>query len=481
MKKYHVLDEKKIREKHEPRINEFSPYDIGIPLVDISDVLIEDIYYFRWHTYTRQIKKTPVGFVVTEFLPEVSWAGKYNTINCPASHHFYEGRWLHNRGILEDYARFWVSGEGDVRKYSFPLADAVVAAATVWGDYSLAEEIYEKMAENYTEWEMSHKRDTGLFYQIDNYDGMEFSISGNGERPTINSYMYADSVALSKIAKRLGKTEDAEAYQKKALDLKQLINERLWDKEAEFYKNRSESTGYELADVREEIGYLPWFYLIPEEKMSVAWKFLNDENHFFAPYGPTSAERCHERFMFHHTHMCLWNGPSWPFSTCQTIGALGKLLTHYENGDMKRADYFDLLHRYASCHFIERDGVREMWIDENLDPFTGEWLARRIMIEQGRDDWDRGVDYNHSTFCDLVISGLSGIEYNDGVLTVYPLFDESQLDYLCTDGVKCGDRYVTVIFDKTGERYGRGKGLTVLVDGKVRAASDKIEKISLEI
>ena len=157
------------------------------------------------------------------------------------------------------------------------------------------------------------------------------------------------------------------------------------------------------------------------------------------------------------------------------------LLTNYTQSIMAKGDHFDLLHRYARCHYIERDGVREMWIDENLDPFTGEWLARRKMIEGGRDDWDRGVDYNHSTFCDLVISGLGGIYYLDGKLTVEPLFDEAQLDYICLDGVMCGDHFITVIYDKTGERYGNGRGLSVLVDGVKRAEADGITKITLNI
>ena len=50
---------------------------------------------------------SPAGFVITEVLPNVPWAGKYNTINCPAAHHFYEGRWLHNTRYLASYAKFW--------------------------------------------------------------------------------------------------------------------------------------------------------------------------------------------------------------------------------------------------------------------------------------------------------------------------------------------------------------------------------------
>ncbi|MBQ7362951.1 MAG: hypothetical protein IJW48_00710 [Clostridia bacterium] len=478
---YLLLNKEEKRRQHECRNPKYAAFDIGFPLLDISDRTLEDVYYFRWQTYSEQIKMTPRGFVVTEFLPEVSWAGKYNTINCPATHHFYEGRWLHNRDILRDYARFWVSGEGDVRKYSFPLADSVIAACRVWDDYTLAAEIYGEMKENYAEWEKTHGRESGLFYQIDNYDGMEFSISGNGERPTINSYMYADAAALAEVARRIGNEAEAAKWQAKAERLRELINERLWDSEAEFYKNRSESTGYELSDVREEIGYIPWLYHIPEKQMSSAWKFLNDENHFYAPYGPTTAERCHPRFMFEHTHMCLWNGPSWPFSTCQTLGALANLLRDYEQGVMTKADYYELLHRYAACHYIERDGVRELWIDENLDPFTGEWLARKIMIAGGRADWDRGVDYNHSTFCDLVISGLAGVSLSDGALTVEPLFTESDLSYLCLDGVKYGDKFITVVYDRDGKRYGRGVGLSVFVDGELSAHSENIERLDIRL
>src|SRR5947199_41383 len=63
----------------------------NVPAFECADKTIEEIYYFRWWTYRKHIRKTPDGFVVTEFLPDVPWAGKYNTISCAAGHHFYEG------------------------------------------------------------------------------------------------------------------------------------------------------------------------------------------------------------------------------------------------------------------------------------------------------------------------------------------------------------------------------------------------------
>src|ERR1700749_2929977 len=65
----------------------------NIPLLDCPDPQIQRIYYFRWWTYRKHIEKTPDGFIISEFLPHVPWAGKFNSIPCAAGHHFCEGRW----------------------------------------------------------------------------------------------------------------------------------------------------------------------------------------------------------------------------------------------------------------------------------------------------------------------------------------------------------------------------------------------------
>jgi hypothetical protein len=59
----------------------------------------------------KHIQKSPNGYVITEFLPKVYWAGKYNTIACAASLHFYEGRWLKSNKYLNSYANFGLQKE----------------------------------------------------------------------------------------------------------------------------------------------------------------------------------------------------------------------------------------------------------------------------------------------------------------------------------------------------------------------------------
>ena len=69
----------------------------SIPFFESSDAALTAAYFFRWRTYRRHIVATgdaDVPFVVTEFAPNVPWAGSNNTIPCAAGHHLTEGRWL---------------------------------------------------------------------------------------------------------------------------------------------------------------------------------------------------------------------------------------------------------------------------------------------------------------------------------------------------------------------------------------------------
>ena len=88
-------------------------------------------------------------------------------------------------------------------------------------------------------------------------------------------------------------------------------------------------------------------------------------------------------------------------------------------------------------------------------------------MQRGKVIPERGKDYNHSTFCDLVISGLVGLRPRaDGTAVVNPLLPADTWEYFCLDEVACQGRRLTILWDRTGARYGRGPGLRVLVDGK---------------
>lgn len=452
----------------------------NIPLFGCPDPDIESIYYFRWWTYRKHIQRTPDGFIISEFLPPVPWAGKDNSIDCATGHHFYEGRWLADPRYLDDYAVFWFRKGGEPRRYSFWAADALWARYLVTGNPGLIKELLPDLVANYEAWTKSQLGDDGLFWQVDGQDGMEVSLGGSGYRPTINSYMYGDAVALSKIAQLAGRADLADEFRARAATLKRLVQEKLWNPQDQFFEVLPRAAK-RLAGVRELLGYTPWYFNLPDPDKSAAWKQVMDPQGFYAPYGPTTAEQGNARFaVAYNGHECQWNGPSWPYATAVTLTALANLLNHDPQTFLRRRDYFDLLKVYTkSQHLRREDGRLVPWIDEDLDPHTGTWIARALLKERGWAIPERGKDYNHSTYCDLIITGLAGLRpAATDIVEVNPLVPTGQWDYFCLDNVLYHGHRLTIVYDETGKRWNRGKGLRLFADGKEIARAKRLGRLT---
>jgi predicted GH43/DUF377 family glycosyl hydrolase len=472
--------------QHVPNVAAWDFLKNNIPLLDCPDGDIEEIYYFRWWTFRKHIKQTPDGFVITEFLPPVPWAGKHNTISCAAGHHLREGRWLNDARYLDDYSRFWFRKGGDPRRYSFWAADAIWSRCQVTGDDRLAKELLPDLVANYEAWEKTRRDTNGLFWQVDGQDGMEVSISGalnpktEGYRATINSYMYGDALAIASIAERAGQQQFAERFRAKAAELKRLVQDKLWDPQAQFFKVLPRGENSRWSDAREEHGYTPWYFDLPDADKSIAWKQIMDPLGFYAPFGPTTAERRHPKFAVAYTgHECQWNGPSWPYATAVTLTAFANLLNDYQQNFVSPQDYLDLLKAYTRSHRLKLDDGRVVpWVDENLNPTNGDWIARTLLRQRGSQIPERGKDYNHSTYCDLVIRGLVGLRpRSDETVEVNPLAPSSW-SYFCLDQIRYHGRWLTILWDKSGERYHRGAGLRVLADGKEIAVSETLRRVT---
>lgn len=290
------------------------------------------------------------------------------------------------------------------------------------------------------------------------------SRTAKNPRPSINSYMYGNARAIAAVAALAGKPDIARTYEEKAAALKKLVQEKLWDQEAKFFKVRLEDG--KLSDAREAIGFLPWYFDLPDRGYEESWAQLIDPKGFLAPFGITTAERRHPRFRTHGTGRCEWDGAVWPFATSQTLTALANVLNHYPQPYVTRQHYFDALKTYAKSQ--HRNG--KPYIGEYLDEKDGTWL---------KGDAERSRYYNHSTFCDLVITGLVGLRPRaDSVIEVNPLLPAGQWDWFCLDNVRYHGRILTILWDRTGRKYGRGAGLTVLADGQTIAHAAELRRVT---
>ena len=524
-----------------------------IPFFECPDREVEEMYYFRWWSFRKHLVQTPGGWVITEFLTPVKHAGIYNTVSCAAGFHIAEGRWLHSQNFLDDYTLFWLRGnEGKSQphfhKFSSWFESAAYDRFLVNGDKAFLTNLLADFVADYRAWEIERQTTNGLFWQFDVRDGMEESISGSRKdkniRPTINSYTFANALAIASIAWAAGDEKTAEKFGGKAEQIQKLVQKNLWNPDAKFFEVRREDGAF--AGVREELGFIPWMFGLPDVAAGIlpavepgfqpggkgvesegrvgylnatnrlsggpggkmppstsgrmpdataAWLQLTDPQGFRAPFGIATAERRHPQFRSHGFGTCEWDGAVWPFATSQTLYALANYLrddvaatprrsgvdatppsresnragaalspSGDEASPLRRA-YFDAFLTYVRSQHA--DG--KPYIGEYLDEVTGDWINGK----GGRSRY-----YNHSTFADLLITGVIGLRPRaDDVVEVSPLLPPGTWNWFCLDGVQYHGRTLTIFWDQDGTRYGRGKGLVVLADGKEIARAEKLGQL----
>jgi hypothetical protein len=137
------------------------------------------------------------------------------------------------------------------------------------------------------------------------------------------------------------------------------------------------------------------------------------------------------------------------------LKGLSNLLTRYKNkGQMSAQVFYDELHKYAWSH--QKNGLP--YLGEYQDEKNGYWL---------KGDNPRSSYYNHSGFCDLVINDLVGLKPRaDNIVEVDPLVPKDKWDWFCLDNVLYHGQTITILWDKDGSRYNRGKGFFIYANGK---------------
>ncbi|GAA4840100.1 hypothetical protein GCM10025787_21120 [Saccharopolyspora rosea] len=452
----------------------------NIPFVELPDREVQQVYYYRWRVHYEALKYTGTaeGWIVTEFLAPVGYSAPGGAIVAAVGHHLAEGRWLRDRRYLDDYLRYWLRGSGAgpkpatvelnphatdwAHQYSCWLADAAWQRAAVTGDWTGLLDLLPDLVRHWERWVPQFDSDLGLYWQTPLWDAMEYSAGsysdgdpfrgGDGFRPTLNSYLHADARRIADLARRAGDTALAARFDERA-DRLRAAHDRLWDAAAGFFKHLTRDRRTPLPD-REEIGFVPWMFGTAGPEHAGAWRQLIDPQGFAAPFGPTTLER-RSRWFLHEARLgcCRWDGPSWPYATSQTLTGLARLLTEQpERAPLGPDDYLAALRTYARTQYL---GGRP-YVAEAHDPDVPEWIYNTPSHSE---------DYNHSTFVDLVLSGLFGVRPQAGdALRLHPLAPQSW-DYFAVENLPYHGHNVTVLWDRTGARYGAGAGLSVFVDG----------------
>jgi len=357
------------------------------------------------------------------------------------------------------------------------------------------------MVKIYNEWYDHYDYSKGLYWIEPLLDATEYTIAsidasggkdgftgGDAFRPSINSYMYGNALAIKNIALLSHKTALADTFQNRAQKLRKNVLKSLWNPKLTHFTDRYKVTNqyvtyWHFIRGRELVGYVPWDFDLPTHnpKYDASWKHLMNPKEFYGPYGLRTDEPSYQYYMKQYRYdketglrECQWNGPSWPFQTTQVLVGMANLLDNYQQNVITRADYLKVLRQYSRQYY---DGTK-LDIYEDYDPDKGGAIV---------DIPQRSEHYNHSEYNNLIISGLVGLRpRSDDTLEVKPLIpvDENVSDpitYFCLQNVLYHGHDVTIMYDKTGKKYGQGAGLNVWVDGEKMVNAAQLGKTAVKI
>lgn len=467
----------------------------NIPFFECSDSSLEQVYYYRWKMYKAHLRNTGDNhFVITEFINHVAWdRDPFCTINAASMHHIYEGRWLKDDRYMNGYINYLFQDGGNNRRYSESVADAAYARFLVNTDTAFLFKQLDSMQYSYNQWADHWDSSKQLYYIPAMPDATEYTIAsidasggtagfdgGDAFRPTINSYMYANAMAIATIAAMKGDKVVNKEYLQKAAALKNNIEQHLWNDSLQHFTDRFKQDNryvhyWDFIRGRELAGMIPWYFNLPSDtkKFNAAWKHVIDTTHLLGQYGLRTNEPSYEHYfkqfvIYMGQRGSQWNGPSWPYQTSQVLTGMANMLNNYRQDVINNSNYLKLLRQYTQQHYLP-DGTINLV--ENYDPNLGGPIVFYY--------WSN--HYNHSSYNNLIISGLCGIRPSAGdTLDINPLVDNS-IDYFYLGDIRYHGHRLSVIYDKDGKKYNAGKGLFVFVDGKKAKLINKDGKYQVVI
>lgn len=470
-------------------------YLSNIPFFECSDKQMEQVYYYRWKLYKAHIRNTgDDSHIITEFIDHVAWdRDPYCTINAASMHHIAEGRWLKDSRYVNNYIHYLYQQGGNNRRYSESIADAAWGHYLVTANKNFISRQLDSMKSIFNQWNDYWEPDKQLYWIAAMPDATEYTIAsidasggtagfdgGEAFRPSINSYMYANAMAISKLAAINGDTAGSNQYLQKAMQLKTRIQEDLWNDSLQHFCDRFKQDNrfvhyWDFIRGRELNGLIPWYFNLPDDSdtYNAAWKHATGTNALLGPYGFRTNEPSYEHY-FRQFVFCFgkpgsqWNGPSWPYQTSLAITGMANLLNDYHQDIISKSHYLHVLRQYTRQHFLP-DGTLNLV--ENYDPNTGGPIVYYY--------WSN--HYLHSAYNNMIITGLCGLRPAEGsTLTLHPLIDNS-VSYFCIDDVLYHGHRLTIVYDRDGTKYNSGKGLSVFVDGEKKEIKKQEEKYTVTI
>ena len=500
-------------------------YDENVAFFDCSDPLVAKMYYHRAYNLRKNMFDPKLGRLAYPTQAEGRWRSTWypNVISYGAGHQVREARWLRDPKYWRGHLQTWAENAKPDGVYPSHVTPAGPAGgqytdwitSTAWDAHlvhpsaEFLTPLADALAANVRGWQATTDTDddgllavdshwwTGMEYQPSFFYFSDFKTSEDFyepaeqvalERVDLTSYNYGNAVAMAKLDRALGRTEEASEFDALAEKIAGAVEAKMWRPEGEFfYSLRAEDD--EVADVKEIVGVYPFYFgMLPTDKgYEAAWASVLDPEQFWTPWPVASASKQCPAYSQSgwpvadgRRSTCMWNGPTWPHANSIVLTAMARTLRADRDrpegaegapSPLTKDKFWELFLSFTKAQY--RDGNLDFpWTGEFYDGETGAWQTRER-------------DYNHSTYLDLVIPEVVGIvPREDAVLEVDPMVPESALSYFVLDGQHYRGHDVTVAWDAADDfdAFEDGRdGLNVYLDGKLVASSPNLGRLLINL
>ncbi|KIV78006.1 hypothetical protein PV11_09774 [Exophiala sideris] len=462
----------------------------NIPFVDFPDSTIQEIYYYRTSVLKRHLVYAHQGhgWVFTEFIQPVPWASKFQSIPDSAPHQILEARWLRDPRYINDVIQLYTRGGLEAIAgitYTHYLQDSFLEAAQATGDVAFLQSQIDGMIKMYHLWNSTRDNTTGLYHRTPLLDAQEFSLPGyvvggpNGGavdlwnsfqnnfstiwlgpetyRPSFNSYMVSNAQAIATVATLIANQSLVSTWNATAAQLLQAMQATLWDQDIQFWIDVVHGTNLRVVG-RQLIGLYTYRFGIGTEDMYIPGieNSLN-EHGFVSEFGPTTLEQSNPYFTADKniTYCCLWNGQSWPFSTCVYLGTLARLARENRSSVATPEFFQDAFLTYTRTHYDHGQPA----IFESHYPTRDAWSGYTR---------NHSEHYLHSTYVDNVFTNLLGIIPSlSDTFAMQPLVPSNWTSF-AVENLPYHGNLLSILWDANGSAYtsfNHSPGLSIYANG----------------
>lgn len=283
------------------------------------------------------------------------------------------------------------------------------------------------------------------------------------KRVDCSVYMYLNFTGLGRLCREVGDA-DAEMFLSKAESIKNAVLGKMWEGVSGCFYDLHHQTD-RRAYVKHIVSVYPLWAGMTDGRHLKMLDYLFSPDYFARGSGFASAAADCPVYSpsggwkgdyFKGRDGCMWNGPSWPYTTGIALDATAKQSKQHAHA--YDAQFMKFFRQYTLEHF--RGGnIDDPYLVEFYNAETGEALSDE-------------ADYNHSFYIDLVVRHIAGIEPTEKGFCFHPL--KTGLGGFSLKGVNIQGHSVDVVCEA---KESGGQALyRVCVDGRERLSVNDIDQ-----